>query len=245
MNRIFLADSEITTNEFSRKRAMGHKCIMLDKEVVSCGNIQVVTEGTNLVVKPTEKVEGDIEAYTFMCKEFGLVDYDAETKISVVFCDNGWMMVTLLAGSLIMYIDGQLLMPAVGEPSTKTVVKDDIYWVNEEQLLGYGKYMSEFKERYMYDYEYVFKLSGHIINGMSSFKLFLQPDEDIDLSLGYIARLEQEKKARNEAKQAKALEKQFATFTPQDNAVEFDLEDMDDEEEEEDEDDYWNAVEDE
>ena len=241
MKRIFLGNKDFE-RYYTRSRALGHKGVKIDNSVQMTSQISIETQGTDLYIKEVPSTEDDDEAYTFMCQEFGLVDYDEDVKVAISFCDNGWMLVTLLQGGIVLYIDGNALMPSVGSVSSKRIVQDDILWVNEDMLLGYAPYFGdEYKEKYPYDTEFVFLLNGHNVNKMMSFRLRHLSDESIDLSLGLIAGIMQAdiEKKETTAKQ-KEMQKTLSILEEQNKqyvnaasqSVEYDFDDEDDDEEE-------------
>jgi hypothetical protein len=204
MQKVFIANEDFE-KEYSRSRAKGHTSIKVDDDVAVSDSIRIVTEGTTLAIKKDNEGSGD-EVFTIPCKEFGLTNYgDVSAKISVIFCDNGWMLVTLLQGALVLNLDGSLLMPTVGDVASTKVVKEDIFWVDAEKLLSYSKYFSDTQARFIYDIEFVFEVSGQYINGMTNFSLKPFHDEDVDLSLGYIAQYEQALENKKNAKDAKKM----------------------------------------
>lgn len=224
MKKVFIAD-EGFEREFSRNRAKGHKRLVIEDGVTIAEPIEMKTVGTDLVISPKEDSE-DNECYTMLCKEFGLVGGVAgfRNKISVIFLDEGWMLVTLLHGALVMNLDGELRMPIVGEDfSVPKVVTEDILWVNAEHLLEYSKYLGV-KGMFMYDFEFVLEVGGDYINKMTSFYFRELTEETIDISLGYVAMYEQQEQRKAEAKDAKKLANALLN-TGTDSAYDFDDED--------------------
>lgn len=189
MQTLFIA-SEDCKREFNRSRAHGYKSIKLSDGVAGADAVVVAEDGDKLIINKTEYCEGEEEVYIIACKSFGLVSRSLDTKVSVVFCDDDEMLVTLYSGAILVEVDGRLIMPSVGiaESDLPIVDMDGIYWVTAEHLLGYGKYMS-LKGRYMYDFEFVFILSGELAP-TSSFRFKHIEDETVDISGGYIAQLE-------------------------------------------------------
>ena len=232
MKKLFIAD-EGFERVFERRRAKGHKRLVIDNDVNIMSPVEFVTQDTDLVMKAVENSE-EQEVYTILCKEFGCVGLttDFKSKISVIFLDDGWMLVTLLHGALVMNLENQLLMPTVGDDfKTPAVVPEDICWVNVDNLLEYGKYLGV-KGQFMFDVEFTFLVGGDKINNMRSFSIKPIVDEDIDLSLGYIAAYEQRLQAKEAVKETKKVMKAVFAKEP----VEED--DLDYGDEDEDEDDY-------
>lgn len=235
MQKLFVANEDYE-KEFSRSRAKGHKRLIIGDDVEIIKPVKLHTEGTDLVVSKGESSD-DSEVYTMLCQEFGLVGgvTSFRNKISVIFCDNGWMLVTLLHGALVMNLDKQLLMPTAGDDfTTPKVVKEDICWVTANDLLEYGKYFGV-KGQFMFDFEWTFEVSGDRVNGMKSFSIKNIKDEDIDISLGYVARYEQQLQIKAEATEARNLMKNILQ-TGTGTSYEFDEEDEEEEDEDGDDD---------
>lgn len=213
MNKLFFADKGFA-HEVLRDRAKGYKRVVIDEELELASPFKFETQGTDLVAVPTEPVEGEGEVFTFLCREFGLAagDKGLRTKVSVIFCDTGWMLVTLHHGSMIMNIDGQLMMPQVGDDlETFKVVPDNVLWVDADKLLGFGKYL-ETKGQFMYDFEFMLELGGDNTKGMGQFFFRCLHEETTDISLGYVAQYEQNLIKRAEAREAKKQFEQVAAF---------------------------------
>lgn len=230
MQKLFVADDDFV-KEFGRSRAKGHKRLIIDENVEVAGNpVELMTNGTDLVVKPAENAEG-AEVYTILCKEFGLVGgaLGFRNKVSVIFLDEGWMLVTLLHGALVLNLQDQLMMPMAGDDFAQPkVVKDDICWVNADNLLEYGKYLGE-KGKFIFDFEWLFTLGGDYINGLRSFYLHEETEETLDISLGYYAQYEQQVLRRAEAKKASKLANNLLTG----GSSSFDFDDEEDEDDDE------------
>ena len=231
MKKLFIAD-EGFERVFERKRAKGHKRLVINDDVNIMSPVEFVTQDTDLVMKDVEGSE-EQEVYTMLCKEFGCVGLttDFRSKISVIFLDDGWMLVTLLHGALVMNLENQLLMPTVGDDfKTSAVVPEDICWVNADNLLEYGKYLGV-KGQFMFDVEFTFLVGGDKINNMRSFSIKPIVDEDIDLSLGYIAAYEQQLQNKEAARETKKVMKAVLNQTP---SADDDLDYGDDDDEDED-----------
>lgn len=211
MSKYFISDKGFA-HEISRERALGYKRVVIDDDVGVAAPFQFVTRDRDLAIELAEE-DGEQAVYTMLCKEFGLVGGNKgfTNKISVIFCDNGWMLVTLYNGALVMNLDDRLLMPAVGVDKTPKVVQNDILWVDAEKLLAYGKYLDNVG-LFMYDHEFFLELSGDNNNGMGSFKFRNLADETIDISLGYIAVYEQQQQKKAEAREAQRQYKGLAAM---------------------------------
>lgn len=233
MQKIFVSN-EGFERSIPRTRANGYKELVIADDVDVFSAVSVVSEEDKLVVKNVEQTEED-ESYTILCDEFGLTGLSegAFARVSIIFCDNGKMLVTLHEGCLILNLNGKLLMPSVGVDKTPAVYESEIYWIKAETLLGYSKYLR--KGKFMYEYELMFVLKGSMVNKMHSFDLHTEPDMDIDISHGWIAKYEQEEQLKAEAKEAKAAFNSFMSSV--DDEYEFD--DEDDDSDDDDDDDEW------
>lgn len=199
-----------------RSKAHGYKSLKLCDSLGMAKEVDYNTSGEVLEVigKPIEESKEKLE-YVFLCKEFGLFGYKGGksnpfAKISVIFCDDGWMLVTLRGGTLVINYDDQLLQPIVEDDNLSdtlpSIKEDEVYWVNQDTLLSHKKFFgTDFECVHIMDFEYVFTLSGGISKGLSSFRLAKHPDEYVDLSQGYIAMLEAEAGKKAQAKQARKI----------------------------------------
>lgn len=237
MQTLFIADKDCK-REFSRHRAHGYKTIALAEGVSGADAVSVSEDGDKLIFEKADYIEGEDEAYIIACKSFGLVSRNLDTKISVVFCDDGDMIVTLYGGAILIEIDGKLIMPSVGisESDIPAVDMDGVYWVTAEHLLGYGKYMG-MKGRYMHDFEFVFVLAGELAP-TSAFKIKHVAEETVDISGGYIAQLEYDDKLRNQMRRVNAVLHDVFGRTGTDDVEYSDICDEDDEDEEDLEEDW-------
>lgn len=234
MKKMFLSDSEFQ-HEIQRSRAKGHKSLSIDNEVESFSYIDMKTEDDVLKVCSAGEVdENEEEVYTILCKEFGLVGYRKDkfkSTVSVIFLDNGYMLVTLHKGGLVCRLDGKLMMPSVGVDSLPSFNEDDVYWVDAECLLGYSKFMEE-KGRFIYDFEFMFVLGGDNTADLHSFSFKHLNEDDIDLSLGLFAQHLQRVQNKKDMKAARNLMKMVAEA--QSNIEEDFFEDDDEDDEDED-----------
>lgn len=235
MNKLYIVekDKELKRS-FARTRAKGHTAIEIAEGVEAMKPIAMKTVDNKLVVEAVEDDGSGEEVYMIPCKEFGLVDYNnTKAKVSVILCDDGWMLLTLLDGAIVINLDDELLMPTVN-CDAPDVVKDDIKWVNINDILSYMTYWKEGK--FPYEYEWVFELAGGNINGMSNYKIHPVKEELIDISQGYIAQYELEKQNKEDVKRTQALMNTIVASNMSDG-VEFD-EDDDEDEDYDDDDDY-------
>lgn len=197
---------------YTRKASHGYKTIKVDAGLGMGNLISMETEGDDcLVLKPMDgKVDLSKDSVTFMCKSFG-VSGDIPCEISVIFCDDGNMLVTLHEGMLHVMFENKVISPVagnVGDYNSNTVV-DGIYWIDADTLLSSKQYFgSELQGRYTQDFEYAFLISGGIKSGLTHWSCRCLKDKYIDLSLGFIAEAEDKiirKKRQNDIDRMNAL----------------------------------------
>ena len=236
MKRHFIADGEFARN-ITRSRALG--CTALDLTDIEVGQaVDFKTNGSTIELHSTDSDESENPAYTILCKEFGVFggNKNFSSKVSILHCDNGWMLVTLWEGAIIIKLDGKLMMPSTGVDTTPNVTESDILWVNCEKVQGYAKYLNH-KAPFVYDFEFMYIIKGFISSGMKSFSMKHVDDEDIDISAGQFLMAMQKKEQEKQAKEAKRLCKSFNFGTNQ--SLEFEDEDEDDEEDDDEDDDVY------
>lgn len=206
MNRLFIADQGFE-REIPRINAKGYKRVVISDELEMAMPFEFQSDGDDLVAVPAELEEGAGECYTMLCREFGLVggSKGQRSKVSVIFCDDGLMLVTLYHGCLVMNLDHQLLMPMVGDDVEQPrVVNSDIMWVNADKLMGYKQYIGT-KGYFLYDHEFMLELGGDNVKGMGNFIFRLLEDETLDISMGFVAQYEQTQMMKQQALEAKKM----------------------------------------
>lgn len=209
MDRMFVAGAGFPRS-FTRVQAKGYKTLEIASDVTYTSYVDLFTEGDSLVLRTVDRKEADgsDEAYMLLCREFGLAGYRGKdrfrSQVSVLFLDNGWMLVTLWKGAVVVSLDGKLVIPNTGVATYPDVPGEDIYWLNGDKLMDYASYIKNVGS-FLYDLELSLVLGGDNAEGMESFSFSHQADEDIDLSRGYIARYLQEHELKQEANAANSV----------------------------------------
>lgn len=230
MRHIFVCNTN-SPREITRKRAVGYTSIKLDEGIGKITPFEVKTEGQTLCFVPTEYADDDTEEeYTILCKEFGLVGYDkCKAKVSIILCDDGYMLVTLHSGGLIVTLDDKLMLPTVGEFQYKSNISDgEIMWIDESYFLSSGneKWFGVDEGKFIFDIEYMLIVSGGRSAGYNAGSRVRRiRAEDVDMSLGYIAKYEEDKKAKEEARHADEMRK---AFQPQNQQTGWEFDDDED-----------------
>lgn len=192
MNTCFYT-TENETN-ITRARANGYKHLVIDEKVDAPCMVEIVsedldTDAPKLVVKPLYTSAKEPDEYVFLCKSFGMVGYSAsfENKVSVIFCDNDYMLVTLHKGMLVLQEDTDTLKVfVVGVKNVPMIEKDNILWKNAKDLMSFIRYMGV-KAPFPFDFEFMFELEGGVSVAMENFSLRHIDAEDIDISMGAFA----------------------------------------------------------
>lgn len=209
-----------------RSASHGYKNIKVSENLAMSNLFEFVTEGDDtLVMSPVDgKVDLSKDAVTFICKSFG-VSGNVKSKISVMFCDDGEMIVTLLQGMLHVMFDGKVVTPVAGDIGDyQSSALEGIYWIDSDTLLSSKQYFgSELQSRYTQDFEYVFTVSGGIKGGLTQWTCKCNKDEYIDMSLGFIAEAEDKiirKKRQSDIDRMNAL---WSSPVSSDRGMEFDI----------------------
>ena len=219
MNNVFISCENTFPKTITRKKAKGYKSLTIDDNVKFCTSIEIESNDNSLHIKAVESNQQEPDRFTILCKEFGLDDYkNFSSEISVIFLDEGYMLVTLHKGALALNIEVEegkydLLAPSLGVDSTPKFEKEDIFWINEESILSYSKYLSEHKSIFLYDFEFMFSVSGTNVNNMQQFRIRSIKEEDKDISLGYYALYITKKQKHKELVKASKLQNMFTNNT--------------------------------
>lgn len=206
MKLVFVA-SEGFPRTLTRKKALGHKTFEIAADVNPMDAVELVTVGDKLVCQMDANASEDDEEerYLILTKSFGLLGINDKlsSKMSIILLDDDWALVTLHTGGIVVTLDGNNMMPTVGEFECRGTT-ENIMWLDSHFLLEYGKYLRN-KGNFMYDFEFVLSLSGGIYGDGGSMKVVFIREEDVDLSQGYFAQWEQRQKMREQARAAKSL----------------------------------------
>lgn len=213
----------------TRSLSHGYKKAVISSELELGSEVCIFTDGNSLLFnKEDGKFEFLKDKLMFVCKEFG-VTKESNAKVSIIFCDNGEMIVTLHSGSVITMFDGKMVQPIVGDIEVSPVTPREVLWVNQDTFLGMKNYFgNEYNNRYWQDFEYFFTISGGIDKAGCSFSnIKKHPDEYVDLSLGYVATM-QERDAERERQEADKKLAEIFTYNADNQNIEFEETDYDD-----------------
>lgn len=214
----------------TKDRAFKYKT--LDFLGVKCGQAFSIEDNDNSLKAVAEELNTQEEPiYSVVTKEFGLyaMSTGVSAKIKVSFCDDGYMIVDVLEGAILIKPEDDILLASRGISDLPNVHADGIEWVNADKLLSFKQFWGSMKDKYIQDFEYVFTIRGEVKGGLSSFGLKIEPDEVIDISGGAIATIEANAKMKEEAKQVKNSFKEIVNSAT--SGYEFDDDDDEDEEE--------------
>ena len=169
---------------FTRKKSRGYKKL----EVLTDANKAVVKSNKDVLEIHEEEQESKELTYLILCNDFGILGREKGiSKIKVIFLDNGYMLVTLLDGVLIGMKDGlEMYTTKETVPQIQEYYngRTNIFWVDTNLLQAVVV-----KENLLYDKEYVFEIQGEVDeDGKEYFDIEHLADEDVDLSLGAIAK---------------------------------------------------------
>lgn len=205
MEKHFVADGGFP-RVFERKTAKGYKKIILDETVnMPCSlSFESNVEDGILTVKGSACESNEPDAYTVLCKEFGLVGDNIKfsSDVSIIFLSDGWMLVTLYKGGFVLNLEDRLLFASLHITDAPYIEEDRILWVNADMLRGYAKYWGD-KGSFVQDFEFAFEISGGAVKGCRSLKVRHIEESDIDMSLGTFAQWQQQTEAKERAKEAK------------------------------------------
>lgn len=227
---------DIENKIIDRSKCHGYKHLKFADEVETGSVITMETDEDNLFVKATDEQPVQGTQYTFLTKEFGVYGKDIKAKISVIFCDDDLMLVTLKEGTILINYEDQILQPSVDAVTYPPVYTDEIVWINAETLLSYRSYVKdELMKVHWQDFEYTYTVAGGIKGGLSATTIKHHEDEAVDLSLGYIEELRKVLEKREEAKAARNIMNMFGEksntgydFDYEDDEYDYEDEDADD-----------------
>lgn len=234
MQKVFISDDGFP-REITRSRAHGYKKIVISEDVTMLDSIKMVTQGDDtLVIEKCESTE-EQEEYVILCKEFGVCTdvLDYMNKISIIYCDGGWMLVTLKEGFVALTLNGELMLPNCNCPEEKMygVTANKVKWLDVNSLMCFVRYYKEpEKQNFLYDYEYSVLIGGN----SSNFSYRMDAENDKDISYGYIALYRQQKEVTKQAKSANKLNNLFSHVTRSEDTFddEYDSEMFEDDDEE-------------
>lgn len=226
---------------FERSKSHGYKKLEISEDVKMASPITYESDGETLkvVVDKSINTKVDEPQFTFICREFGLHGFSkgVSADISVIFLDDGNMLVTLYDGSLILNYEDDLIQPIVGEHDELPVIAGNILWINADYLLAHKEFFgSNLHQVYTQDFEYFFTVKGQEVNNMSSFTMRPFRSMYIDLSCGYIAMLEEQQRVKDEAREVKKMTKAMISNITESSGLDFDDDEDYDEDYEDDED---------
>ena len=205
----------------TRKKAKGYKSLEISNNLKPPCMVELKTKDLEIEPKLVIEPSSDIvkkPIYMFLCKEFGLAGYTAkfENKISVIFCDNDLMLVTLHQGAMAVNTQDGLNLFTVNTNNVPSFERDSISWINADKLKSYISYY-KIQSKFIYDFEFMFNISAGSVGNLNSISLKHLDKEDIDLSLGAYALevvkypdiKETQEKIEQESKKQKVLDKYF------------------------------------
>lgn len=212
--------------EFTRSLSHGYKKAVFDESLSIGAVIETVTDNDTLVYRKTDgEYEFGKDKLTFVCKSFG-VTKDTPAKVSVIFCDNKDMIVTLHEGAIICMVNDKMVQPMVGNVEVCSPVANEVLLVDQDMLLSMKNYFGdEYHNKYWQDFEYFFTVKGGIDKaGCESFNLKKHSEEYVDLSLGYVATM----KERQELKEQQREASKIASMFQYNSSADMEFDDIDD-----------------
>lgn len=207
MKTMFISDISLenfSNRTLTRERAKGYKNLVIDDDVNSQDYVEIVSKDNNLVMKKVNPDENDAEeVYMILTKEFGLFG-GIKSTVDIIHLDNGYMLVTLYKGALVITLDGKPCIPNVAQKNFPDFTMNEVFWVNQEYLLSYSKYYGD-KGFFLYDFILQAEVSGAVKNNNSSFTYRRLEAQDKDISLGAYALYLQKKETKAKLKSIKNL----------------------------------------
>lgn len=191
MIRLYMGNTLDEDLWLTRKSSRGYKYVVFCEGLSFSNQLEFQTENNTLqcyayegVPEPTSVA--DI-GQTFICKEFG-VEKGSVTELSVIVCDNNFMIVTLYKGSVCVDLGNGELTNLVSAAPEHEISFDDLCWVNTLSLVQYMTEMVTipYANKSIWDWE----LFMTVAEGNGALSFGLQLNKCIDLSIGYTAGLE-------------------------------------------------------
>ena len=197
-NNIIVLNEEVSV--LSRRGALKYKEVLF-KDINTNDFISIVSNDDVLEVHKAEMSDTSETVYTFVTKEFGLhgSSHGVKSKIKINFCDNGYMIVTIYDGSIIIKRGDDLLNASLNTSQSLSVDTQNILWVSAEDILSNLKFIDGFKGTYTQDFEYMLEVSGELKNDLRNFHMRVLKDETIDISGGIISMMEERLRQKEEA----------------------------------------------
>ncbi len=142
-------------------------------------NVVIEPPETTIEIKTSEdKAVAGSDAYVMLCKEFGVVNSTVNSaKISVVFLDNGYMLVKQLSGNLLVNVpmaDKKVNIMCLTNGEGNDIqdisyTEHNVEWISEDKLLNcvrqYGKVNNDSsKGKFPYEFEHVFSINSKKLN---------------------------------------------------------------------------------
>lgn len=194
----------------TRTKAKGYKELVISAETNDIVELRT-KDDNSLEIYTVDEQEDNEFSYLILCNEFGLLglDKDFKSQIKVLFLDDGYMLVELRAGHCVCIDDEGMKMfstfeivPQIVEHSNGTT---NILWIDESYLLSYLT-NENITSKNLFVFDIIFSLSvgGTVVitdsytKGKERFELDVKEDENVDISLGFIAEYEDKKDSSNE-----------------------------------------------
>lgn len=202
LGRAFIKADSNAPLVLTRKYGHGIKTI----NTSDCTHFDVVNFKTDVESKDLNLIkvgkDNDEHPYMILCKEFGVAG-GVDSNISIIFCDGGWMLVTLYEGGIPILVDGNLMCANKNISGYPEISKNNIVWLNAERILGNLKVLTDKAELHQ-DFEFFLTVSG-INNGFANVKFKHLKDSTIDISGGYYEVYLENREKRKKAREVKKM----------------------------------------